>query len=242
VKIQIRLDRSEQLDNLSLSGKPLKRTLLSLKLINYYLGNHRQLSKAVLHYCKTNPDKKEFRVVDLGCGGGDCVYQISKKLKKHHINASFLGIDGNPNSISYARKNNVDHNNINFITADILNDDFEIPDCDLLISSHFIYHFKNDDFVNFLTKLKAKNINHVIFSELYRSKVAYYLFKLGTYVAPISSMAKKDGLIAIQRAFTIKEMIAFIKKSNIKEFIITKKPLFRTITQIDLQNERNTNA
>ncbi len=241
MNIQIRLDKSEQLDNLSLSGKALKKTLLSLKLINYYLGNHRQLGKAVLQYCKANPNKKEFRIVDLGCGGGDCIYYISKKLKKHDIKATFLGIDGNPNSISYARKNKERNDSINFITADILNDDFEIPNCDLLISSHFIYHFTDDTFINFLIKLKANEINHVIFSELYRSKVAYYLFKVGSYVAPISSMAKKDGLIAIQRAFTVKEMIAFIKKCNIKEFIITKKPLFRTITEIDLQNERNTN-
>ncbi|MBQ4818543.1 methyltransferase domain-containing protein [Aquimarina sp. MMG016] len=229
---EIRLHTLEQLDNLSLSGKVLQNTLSSLKLINSIFGNHRQLSKAVLKYCKAQPNNKHIHIVDLGCGGGDCIYKISSKLKKHNINVTFTGIDGNPNSIAYASQNNPDPKHINFITKNILSNDFMIPQCDLIISSHFMYHFTNQGLHIFLDKLKSEKIKHVIFSELRRSKIPYYLFRISSFTLPISEIAKKDGLIAIQRAFTDDELKNIIQKSNISKYEIIKKPWFRMIVKI----------
>ncbi len=234
---KVRLQTPEQLDDLELSGTALDSTLSSLKLINTLLGNHRQLYKAIITYFNANSFKKEFHVVDLGCGGGDSINYISKKLNKHKIKVRFTGIDGNPDSISYARKNNINPKHINFIVADILDKNFTVPDCDLLISSHFIYHFKNKDLTLFLKKMKktrSEMLTHIIFSELYRTRVAYYLFKLISFMLPISDIAKKDGLIAIQRAFSIDELQKIIKNSGVKEFKVIKKPFFRMITKIDL--------
>ncbi|WP_271784058.1 methyltransferase domain-containing protein [Aquimarina algiphila] len=237
---EVRLHTSEQLDNLSLSGKALNTTLRSLGVINRFLGNHQQLNKAVVHYTKTYPSTKKIHILDLGCGGGDCILKISKKLKKIGIAASFKGIDGNPESVAYALQNNPDPLSIDYSTADILSKKFIIPDCDLLISSHFIYHFKNEDLIDFLKKIKSKKVKHVIFSELYRSKVAYYIFKRISSILPISDMAKKDGLIAIQRAFTVKELKEIIENSGIKKYSIIKKPFFRMIVKIHTNNETNT--
>ncbi|GAA4277052.1 methyltransferase domain-containing protein [Aquimarina mytili] len=230
---QIRLRTPEQLDNLSLNGNTLKKTLNSLKLINIFLGNHRQLSKAVLSYCKSNHDRREFRIVDLGCGGGDTLRYISKRLKYHNIKATFIGIDGNPSSIIYAKERTIDTRNINFITANIIDKDFKTPDCDILISSHFIYHFEDSELTDFLKKIHSQKIEYVIFSELYRNKTAYNLFKLVSFVLPISDIAKKDGMLAIQRAFSIKELTNIIQNSTIEKYKISKKPFFRTITEID---------
>ena len=121
----------EQLDDLTLSGKTLQKTLRSLKWINSFFGNHQQLSKAVVSYCKKNTAKSKPHITDIGCGGGDCIYYISKKLKFHNIPASFMGIDGNPESISYASKQNQFSHNISFIVADVLHKDFNLPKSDL---------------------------------------------------------------------------------------------------------------
>ncbi len=229
---RVRLITSEKLDDLSLSGKSLKQTLSSLKWINSVLGNHRQLANAVLKYCKKNNGEKVLRIVDLGCGGGDCIFHISKKLTQHGIHNSFIGIDGNPASISYAKEKNHNQKNISFLVSNILDKNFKIPDCDLLISSHFMYHFDNENLIHFLQKTKEKKIKHIIFSELYRSRAAYYLFKIMGYVLPISDMAKNDGLIAIQRAFSVNELRKILEQSTIKEFKIKRKPFFRMISAI----------
>ncbi|WP_108869659.1 hypothetical protein [Aquimarina aquimarini] len=78
---KIRLQQPEQLDNLSLSGSSLQNTLSSLKFINTFFGNHRQLSNSIVSYCKSKPALKTFNIVDIGCGGGDCIAYISKELK-----------------------------------------------------------------------------------------------------------------------------------------------------------------
>ncbi|WP_024770582.1 methyltransferase domain-containing protein [Aquimarina macrocephali] len=240
MNLRVRLHKPEQLDNLSLSGGILDTTLASLKFINTYFGNHRQLSKAILHYCITHPTIEKIHIVDIGCGGGDCIAHISETLKKHNMKATFTGIDGNPKSISYAQQNNPDPTHISFNAANILDKDFALPNCDLLISSHFIYHFNNEHLIYFLKKLQSNTVKHIIFSELYRSKMAYHMFKTIRFMLPVSDMAKKDGLIAIQRAFTNKELETIIRKSTIEKHSITKKPFFRMIAQIYLHNEKNT--
>jgi len=191
INLQSRLHDPEQLDNLSLSGQPLKKALLSLKWINTVLGNHYILGKQVLSYCKKNNKLKKFRIVDLGCGGGDTLHYIAKKLKEEKIDAELIGIDGNPQSIEFARSNTKNINNLAFETMDILSPDFKLPQCDLIISSHFIYHFKDKALINFLKRLTSKNSKYVIFSELYRNKMSYYLFKFTRTILPISRMASR---------------------------------------------------
>ncbi|GAA4274048.1 methyltransferase domain-containing protein [Aquimarina gracilis] len=233
-QLQNRLHTPEELDNLSLSGTPLKRTLQSLKFINSVLGNHRQLGTAVLEYCRANQNTNEIHIVDLGCGGGDCITYLSKKLEKSRVKAHFIGIDGNPHSIDYAIKNNPNPKQIDYKVANIIDPAFKVPDCDLLISSHFMYHFDNEGLLVFLKKIESGTIKHVIFSELYRNVIAYYLFKFIRHLLPISHIAKKDGLIAIQRAFSVFELKKIIEDFGIKKFKILKKPFFRLIIKIDL--------
>lgn len=234
MNFQNRIHTTEQLDDLSLSGKVLFNALSSLKFINRVFGNHRQLSNSVLKYCKTHPSKKNFRIVDLGCGGGDSISRIANKLEQKGIRASFIGIDGNAQSTAYANTKYAAAKNIQFITKNILEDSFSMPDCDLIISSHFMYHFKDDKLVKFLKNAKEKKIDYFIFSELNRNKVAYRLFKLSGFMLPISKVAKKDGLLAIRRAFTTKEIENILRKSDVKAYTITKKIWFRSLTKIEL--------
>ncbi|SEL16310.1 Methyltransferase domain-containing protein [Aquimarina amphilecti] len=231
MNLRIRLHTAEQLDNLSLSGKTLSKTLSSLKLINKLFGNHKQLAKSTLDYCIKNPNKKQFRIVDIGCGGGDSLYNISNTLNAKGIEATFLGIDGNPQSIRYASSK---YNHIQFKTDNILDHSFSIPDCDIIISSHFMYHFEDQELTEFIQRIREKGIKHIIFSELKRSKTAYFLFKYSSYFLPISKLAKQDGLIAIQRAFTVNELKSILDLSDVKNYTINEKFWFRTITKINL--------
>ena len=126
----------EKLDNLESTGKNLTQTLDGLSKINRWLGNTKHTLKAV---------RKEFEkydiktIVDLGCGGGDNLIAIAHWLSKHHKKVQLIGIDGNQNVLDYAQKKSKFQ--IEFQQADLLHPNFVLPECDLLISSHFIYHF-----------------------------------------------------------------------------------------------------
>lgn len=230
--LKTRSHQEEQLDNLSLSGNVLRKTLTSLRWINRLFGNHRQLGKAVLHHVKERFPDQNITIVDLGCGGGDCLLEISKKLKKNNVRATYIGIDGNKESIAHAIKQNTDPEHIRYETGDILDDNFILPECDMVISSHFIYHFKDIVLVQFLNKLISTPVEALIFSELYRNRAAYILFRASHWILPISKMAKKDGLLAIQRAFTIPEIEDILRRTVIKEYQVIKKPWFRMLVQV----------
>lgn len=232
MNLKNRLLQKEQLDNLSLSGKTLEQTLKSLSLINGIFGNHRYLAKSVLNYCKENNFEK-IKIIDLGCGIGDSMNYLHSELSKKGIRSTMIGIDGNPSTVEFATQK-FGNSELQFITQDILDPNFEIPDCNLLISSHFIYHFNDNELQSFLLKIKQNNCKEIILSELRRNHFAYILFSMASLVLPISKLAKEDGLIAIRRAFTIEEITTILKPLKFNNYSIQKKPWFRMIVNISI--------
>lgn len=225
-----RLTGSEQLDDLSLQGEPLHKALQSLAWINRWFGNNRSVIKAIHAIIKKQ--EKPLRIVDLGCGGGDLVLAVARSLHQHTIEFSITGIDGNANSLAYARKQCASFAELNFVQADILSDDFCIQPCDILISSHFIYHFPEEKLARFLKSNISAVSSAIIFSELERNRFALRLFKFSSLLLPISKLAKEDGLLAIQRSFTKKEWVSIMQQAGISTYRLQVVPLFRILLTI----------
>ncbi len=221
-----RIHTSEELDNLELKGKSLTKTLDGLSKINYWLGNSKYTLEAIKNQIKSGDIQT---IVDLGCGGGDNLIRIAKWLNSQKKQLNLIGIDGNQNSLDYAKeKSNFD---IEFIQADILDPDFELPSCDLLISSHFIYHFKDEELVSFLKSSRSKVKKAMIFSELRRSLVARILF----YPLSIffNKMVRNDGVKAIRRSFTKTELSELIAKAGFTNYSVKNRLIFRLLAMIE---------
>ncbi len=217
----------EDLDNLELEGKPLEKILDGLSKINQWLGN----SKYTLDEVKRQFQKHEIKtIVDLGCGGGDNLISIANWCRSKNKNVKLTGIDGNQNSLDYAKsKSNFD---IHFIQADILSKDFVLPECDLLISSHFVYHFQDDEFVNFMRKSQQKVKKAIILSELRRSSIARILFyPLGLL---FNKTVQSDGLKAIRRSFTKRELSDLLKASDFTNYSVKNRLVFRLLAVIEI--------
>ena len=224
------LNQEEFLDNLNVKGDDLEKTLDSLAFINKYFGNINSLSRTVCNLT-LNRFNNEVSIVDLGCGKGDCLEAIRKILNSKNIRTNLLGIDGNSEIIKYAKHC---YPNISFTQDDILTEKFIPPPCDIMISSHFIYHLDEHHLPDFLEKLKTQKVKFAVFSELYRSSMSYFLFKIASPILPINRIAKKDGLIAIRRAYSIDKLKAILETANVN-FTIKKRPFFRVIVEIDLK-------
>ena len=241
----LRLHTQEQLDNLSLSGDGLQKTLSSLKFINRLFGCHKQMIDGVVEsileddYFLDNivgqikGEANTIRLVDLGSGGGDCIMELNRRFVKQDIVVNFTGIDGNPNSTRLAQDKS-DYLNTRFVTQDILASSFEIPKNDVIISSHFIYHFEDHALIDFLKKIKKGTTRKIIFSDLRRSKASVFLFKWLRHLLPISAIAKEDKLTAIKRSFTIDEIHNILRSSGITDYKIIKKPWFRMLVKVNL--------
>jgi len=216
----------EDLDNLELAGPELEKTLKDLTKINTYLGNTRSTLRELKEIVKSHP-KQKLHIVDLGCGAADNLIAIGHWCNSNHIPITLTGIDGNVNCLNYAKRRS--DLPINFIQADLLDEDFILPKCDVLISSHFIYHYSDQEIVNFLNKFKESVSEILLFSELRRSVTAYVLFRLFGFFLPIGKMARTDGLKAIRRAFKKEELVSILSQSNSSSFTIKNKRFFRLL-------------
>jgi 2-polyprenyl-3-methyl-5-hydroxy-6-metoxy-1,4-benzoquinol methylase len=218
----------EKLDDLTLHGETLHKALQSLAWINRWFGNHRAVIKAIHAVYKETP----VQIIDLGCGGGDLVLAVAKSLQQHKIPFAITGIDGNINSLAFAKKKCKAFPEIIFLQGDILSNEFSIKPCHILISSHFMYHFTEDALIHFLKKNISAISTAVIFSELKRNSFAMRLFELSSFLLPISKLAKQDGLLAIKRSFSKKEWLSILQQSGIGLFKLKSVPLFRLLLTI----------
>lgn len=220
----------EQMDNLSLKGLKLERTLDGLSVINRLLGNTNGTLNAIKTILKDN--NEILTIVDLGCGGGDNLREISNWCTKNNRKIKLIGIDGNSNILDLA--NSKVGGSIEYIQADILNKNFVLPECDILISSHFMYHFNDDDLVYFLNNCKSKVRKGIVFSELSRNSFAYILFKYLGFLLPLSPIVKQDGLLAIRRSFRKNELNTIVNKSVFNNYTIRYKWAFRYLLTINV--------
>jgi 2-polyprenyl-3-methyl-5-hydroxy-6-metoxy-1,4-benzoquinol methylase len=225
--MKIRSSEKEQLDDLNLGGETLHRALQSLGRINRWFGNHRAVIKAI-HAVYKNQERP-LRIIDLGCGGGDLALAVARSLRRHKIEFTIIGIDGNANTVAYARNKCAAYSEIGFLQADILDKHFRIQPCDILISSHFIYHFTSEALVDFLKHNLSAISTAFIFSELKRDRLAMRLFKCSHGILPISRLAKEDGLLAIQRSFAEKEWLDILQQAGIGTYRLESVPLFRIL-------------
>ena len=231
-----RSTEKEQLDNLEIKGEELDRTLDGLSVINKLLGNTNATFNAVKPLIMESD--KPLTIIDLGCGGGDNLRRIGEWCSNNNFEVTLIGIDGNANILKYAaeKKNNL---GIEYIQLDILDKSFELPPCNILISSHFMYHFSDDELVTFLKNIKPKVSTQVIFSELERNLMAYILFRLGSWLMPFTKMVKQDGLKAIERAFTKDELKSIFRNAEIDSYSIKRKWAFRFLVKIEFSKELN---
>ena len=227
-----RSSEKEQMDNFEWSGTELDKTLNGLSTINKYLGNTSATFKALKsEILKIN---KSLKIVDLGCGGGDNLRAIADWCLVNNHPIELVGIDGNPHILENAKKKSTQDHRITYIQADILDAAFVLPKCDILISSHFVYHFSDSELVGFLNRSQSRVASKIIFSELQRNYIPYALFKLAGVFLPFSDHVKQDGLIAIKRAFTKAELIFILRKTNFIEYEIKRKWAFRFLIAISV--------
>lgn len=227
-----RIHQSEQLDNLSLNGTALSDTLDELTRINRLIGNTAAVCKAVLRMIPKN-SPSPIRITDLGCGGGDILIAVANYLHTHKVPATFLGLEGNPHSVAYAQKQAATLPSVRFQTAEILSPSFQCPDCDIVISSHFLYHFSDEALGNFL----QDNRSHVrigwIISELQRSVLSYRMFQLLSPFLGLNPISRADGLLAIRRAFHRRDLESIFSTANIHTYSIKWLWSFRYLITLE---------
>ncbi|WP_338356014.1 methyltransferase domain-containing protein [Yeosuana marina] len=209
-----RTDAIEIMDDFSINGDILHRTLDTLADINKWLGGNMVTMNGLKKVIKNHPQKEPLTIIDLGCGGGDILRKVANYGKKEGYIFKLIGIDANKDAMVYARQLSKNYPEISFIDCDIFSDEFESLKYDLVLTTLFLHHFKEKQIINILSTTKKKAKLGIVVNDLHRNPLAYYLFKLVCLTIK-NKMIIDDGLTSILRGFKRKELESLSKELQV---------------------------
>ena len=213
-----RSNDTELMDDFSMKGDLLRDTLDKLGTINKWLGGNRVTLDGIKQLLKKQPKDQTYTILDLGCGHGDIVRLIADFGRKNNYKFKLIGIDANQDAIDYADELSVNYPELSFRNEDVFSEAFQNLDYDIVLTTLFLHHFKDEEIKSLLTTFSNKATLGIVVNDLQRSKIAYGLFKLLGLVIS-NEMIKQDGLTSILRAFKKEDLVDISKALNLKSQI-----------------------
>lgn len=230
----VRSDKEELMDDLNCSGDEIAQTLKELEVINKWLGGNNVTLKG-LNQLNIN-SSNTISIADLGCGGGDMLKLIAHWGRKRNLNLKLTGVDANPNIIEYAVDNCKSYAEIHFLCEDIFSEEFNKRKYDIITTTLFTHHFKNNQLQQLYKNWILNSNIGVIINDLHRHWFAYYSIKWLTELFSKSNMVKNDAAISVLRSFKKNELLELFKKSGISHVDIKWRWAFRWQIVIDKSN------
>ncbi len=225
--LTLRATDPELMDDPEISKIDLKEALRDISKANKLLGGNRITIKAIERLFNENPSKKEWTIVDVGCGDGEILRLIADYFNSKKIQIHLVGLDLSSQSIAMGKELSNTYPNIDLRVKDILTIDNESFDCDILICTLTLHHFKDQEILVFMKQFVALAQVAVVINDLERSKIAYQLFRLFSRIFIKSHVAKNDGLISIASGFKKPELKIVAQQLKLKHSEITWKWAFR---------------
>jgi 2-polyprenyl-3-methyl-5-hydroxy-6-metoxy-1,4-benzoquinol methylase len=213
VNTKYRSTEQEIMDDLSMEGDMLRKTLDQIATINKRLGGNKATINGLHTLLKAESKDITISIVDLGCGSGNMLRAVADYGRKNDFIFKLTGIDANEYTVNYARKLSVNYPEISYIEMDVHSPEFSGISFDIVIATLFLHHFTNQEIERLLIPIVKKARIGIVINDLHRSSIAYYLFKAVCLFIK-NPMVKKDGAISVLRGFKKNELINISKKLN----------------------------
>jgi len=195
------IHRSYQKELLDGSGIPfpdIQQNMRELNTINSLLGGHQITIKGVRKLIG-NSNKKQWHIVEIGCGGGDNLRAIKESFKRKGIDIKLTGVDINYECIAYAKS--IKHNQgIEFVHADYREVEFAGRP-QIIFSSLFCHHFTDEELIEQVRWMSVNSSVGFFINDLHRHYLAYYSIKILTRLFSASYLVKHDAPISVLRGF-----------------------------------------
>ena len=220
-----RSEEIEIMDDLDCSGEVVNQTLRELDTINDLLsGNYVTLS-GLSQLVKNSGSK--IILADLGCGSGDMLRRIRKWATRNKKEIDLVGIDANPNIISFAKTHTPPECNIHYQPIDIFSQEFKSKKFDVVIGTLFFHHFTNEQLIHFFRQLKSQVRIGIVINDIHRHWLAYHSIRILTKLLSKSPMVKYDAPLSVRRAFKKSELRNILDQAGFKNYSLKWMWAFR---------------
>lgn len=227
INTKYRTEAAEIMDDFSLEGETLRDALDKIAAINRLLGGNKLTLQGVRTLLSNIGDKRTLTIIDVGCGNGDMLRSLANFGYKNNIDFKLIGIDANNFTINHAKALSVDYKNINYRCENVFNSSIGVSDCDIVLCTLTLHHFKDDEIIQLLNIFNKQARIGIVINDLHRSIMAYRLFQLICFVFSLNKMSKEDGLVSILRGFKKEELVRFSRILNFKKYSIHWRWAFR---------------
>jgi len=215
--------KKELMDDFSLDDGRIDRALKELRTINRFLGGN-SVSKKGLEYL-IKETKTEFRILDVGGGGSDILFDLKNKYEHLKI----YPVDLNKHSCHYQKK---ERNNNKIICADAFKLPVREKSFDIVHASLFLHHFSDEEISRLIRSFLVTSSRGVIINDLRRNILAFSGIKILSMIFSKSEFVKNDGPLSVRRAFTKKEFVKILSLTGVDNFIIKRMRSFRFLVII----------
>jgi 2-polyprenyl-3-methyl-5-hydroxy-6-metoxy-1,4-benzoquinol methylase len=222
------LERSyhkELMDDISVNDGKLAIALNELRVINRMLGGN-SVSREGINYFTAN-GKDKLRILDIGGGASDILYDLKKMNKSLLVYSTDL----NKHACSYQKR---ERGNNKIFCADAFNLPLKEKSFDLIHTSLFLHHFDEEEIERLIRQFLNITKYGIIINDLRRNILAYSGIYLLTALFSKSNMVKNDGPLSVRRAFTKKDLVNILNGCGIKGYYIKRKWAFRFLVIIPL--------
>jgi 2-polyprenyl-3-methyl-5-hydroxy-6-metoxy-1,4-benzoquinol methylase len=225
----------EIMDDLNASGEIIDVTLKELETINFLLGGNYVTINGISKLLRDPDRNREIVIGDLGCGSGDILKLIRKSLLKKGVDATLVGIDANPNIVSYAAARTDKGDQIDYEAINIFSEEFKKKQFDIITGTLFFHHFTDDQLISFYRDLRQQVKIGIIINDIHRHWFAYYSIKWLTRLFSRSTMVINDAPVSVMRAFKKNELKNILDQSGFTHYSIRWMWAFRWQVIIDLR-------
>ncbi|NRT10531.1 methyltransferase domain-containing protein [Flavobacterium sp. 14A] len=222
-----RTDQEEIMDDFAMEGEVLRDALDKIASINQLLGGNKLTLNGVKDMLSTAEKKREFTIVDVGCGNGDMLRALADYATSKGLTFKLVGIDANNFTITHARALSTNYANISYLCENIFDKEFENLKYDIVLCTLTLHHFKDDQIQQLLRVFYNNATLGVVINDLHRSKIAYRSFQALCKVFGLNDMSREDGLVSILRGFKKVDLIQFSKKLGFRKYDVKWKWAFR---------------
>jgi 2-polyprenyl-3-methyl-5-hydroxy-6-metoxy-1,4-benzoquinol methylase len=194
----------ELMDDPRLDARAHERALRGLRRINRVSRTAASLWRPIATIARARPERP-LTLLDVATGGGDLPIALARWARRWGVALAIEGCDISADAIGYAQHAAARANApVRFFRADALADGLPAH-YDIVTASLFLHHLITAQVITLLRTLAAR-ADHVLVSDLIRSRTGYVLAYTGTRLLSHSPIVRTDGLRSVRATFTIAEV------------------------------------
>lgn len=162
-------------------------------------------------------------ILDIGCGGGDLLFQLAKWTREDGLSVRITGIEPDPRALDYLSTLELPDNVDVFqkTTSEMVK---EAATFDVVVSNHVLHHLDEATLATFLNDSIRLGRSLVLHNDIRRDDLAFIGF-LPSAVLFRNSFISPDGLRSIRRSFTRGELETAVSAP----WVVKSMPLFRNL-------------